>query len=80
MKSLSMKIDSTTIQLFFQKEKKIFPLLENVIKLYNIEDPMIRNVVRNIFLKFSKLSQEYKPLKEYLITLPMLEYYCFLSC
>ena len=80
LKSLSMKIDSTTIQLFFQKEKNIFPLLENALKLYNIEDPMIRNMVRNIFLKFSKLSQEYKPLKEYLITLPMLEYYCFLSC
>lgn len=80
LKSLSMKIDSTTIQLFFQKEKNIFPLLENAIKLYNIEDPMIRNVVRNIFLKFAQLSQEYKPLKEYLITLPMLEYYCFLSC
>jgi len=80
LKSLSMKIDSTTIQLFFQKEKNIFPLLENAIKLYNIEDPMIRNVVRNIFLKFAKLSQEYKPLKEYLTSLPMLEYYCFLSC
>ena len=80
LKSLSMKIDSTTIQLFFQKEKNIFPLLENALKLYNIEDPMIRNVVRNIFLKFAKLSEEYKPLKEYLTTLPMLEYYCFLSC
>ena len=80
LKSLSMKIDSTTIQLFFQKEKNIFPLLENAIKLYNNEDPMIRNVVRNIFLKFAKLSQEYEPLKEYLISLPMIKYFVFLSC
>ena len=80
LKSLSMKIDSTTIQLFFQKERGSFPLLENAIKFYNNEDPMIRNVVRNIFLKFAKLSQEYEPLKEYLISLPMIKYFVFLSC
>ena len=57
MKSLSMKIDSTTIQLFFQKEKNIFPLLENALKLYNIEDHMIKNVVRNIFLNFKIITR-----------------------
>ena len=80
LKSLTMKIDSTTIQLFFQKEQGSFPLLENAIKLYNNDDPMVKNVVRNIFLKFVKLSQEYKPLREYLLSLPMLKYFCFISC
>ena len=80
LKSLSMKIDSTTIQLFFQKEKNSFPLLENAINFYNNNDPMIKNVVRNIFLKFAKLSKEYKPLKEYFLSLPMLKYFCFIGC
>ena len=80
LKSLSMKIDSTTIQLFFQKEKGSFPLLENAIKFYNCDDPMVRNVIRNIVLKFAKLSLEYKPLKEYFISLPMLKYFAFISC
>ena len=80
LKSLAMKIDSTTIQLFFQKEQSSFPLLENAIKFYNCDDPMIRNVVRNIFLKFVKLSHEYKPLRKYFLSLPMLKYFCFISC
>ena len=80
LKSLSMKIDSTTIQLFFQKEQGTFPLLENAINFYNSNDPMIKNVVRNIFLKFAKLSQEYKPLREYFLSLPMLKYFCFIGC
>ena len=80
LKSLSLKIDTTTIQLFFQKEKNSFPLLENALKLYNNDDSMIKNVVRNIFLKFAGLSTEYPPLKEYLMSLPILKYFCFLSC
>ena len=80
LKSLSLKIDSTTIQLFFQKEKNSFPLLENALKIYNHEDSMIKNVVRNIFLKFAGLSKEYVPLKDYLMSLPILKYFCFLSC
>ena len=80
LKSLSLKIDSTTVQLFFQKEKNSFPLLENAIKLYNNEDPMIRNVVRNIYLKFAKLSIDNADLKNYLLSLPMLKYFVFISC
>ena len=80
LKSLSQKIDSTTIQLFYQKEKKSFPLLENAMKLYNNDDSMIRNVVKNIFLKFAKLSKEYEPLKEYFMNLPMLKYFCYFAC
>ena len=80
LKSLSMKIDSTTIQLFYQKDKESFPLLENAMKLYNNDDSMIRNVVKNIFLNFSKLSKGYEPLKNYMINLPMLKYFCYFAC
>ena len=80
LKSLSMKIDSTTIQLFYQKDRESFPLLENAMKLYNNDDSMIRNVVKNIFLKFAKLSQEYAPLKSYMMNLPTIKYFCYFAC
>lgn len=67
MKSLSLKIDQTTIQFFFRKQTNSFPLLYSALKFYNHHDSMIKNVVRNIVLtilkgkiiflnKFSKLS------------------------
>ena len=80
LKSLSMKIDSTTIQLFYQKEKQCFPLLENAMMFYNNDDSMIRNVIKNIFLKFAKLSKEYTPLKNYLMNLPLIKYFCYFAC
>ena len=80
LKSLSMKIDVTTIKLFFHPEINSFPLLENAIKLYNHEDSMIRNVVKNIFLKFANLSKEYQPLKDFIMSLPIIKFFCFISC
>ena len=80
LKSLSMKIDSATIQLFYLKDKESFPLLENAMKFYNNDDSMVRNVIKNIFLKFAKLSQEYPPLKNYMMNLPMLKYFCYFAC
>ena len=80
LKSLSMKIDITTIKLFFHPETNSFPLLENALKLYNHEESMIRNVVKNIFLKFGNLSKEYKPLKEFIMSLPIIKFFCFISC
>ena len=61
LKSLSLKIDKTTIKLFFNKEKNSFPLLENALRIYNFEDSMIKNVIRNIFLTFVKM--DYEPLQ-----------------
>jgi len=54
IKSLSLKIDNTTIQFFFQKQFFSFPLLESSLKLYNHSDPMIKNTVRNILLTILK--------------------------
>ena len=80
LKSLSLQIDTTTLQLFFHQEKNSFPLLENALKLYNHEDSMIKNVVKNIFLKFLGLSTKHQALKEYIMSIPILKYFCFLSC
>jgi hypothetical protein len=76
LKSLSMKIDLTTIRLFFHEETNSFPLLETSLKLYNHPDPMIKNVIRNIFLTFAKLN--HPPLYKYLRTLPVISYFTFL--
>lgn len=54
LKSLSLKIDTTTIQFFFQKQFFSFPLIESSLKLYNHSDPMIKNTVRNILLTILK--------------------------
>lgn len=54
LKSLSLKIDNTTIQFFFQKQFYSFPLLQSSLKLYNHSDPMIKNTVRNILLSILK--------------------------
>ena len=49
-------------------------------KFYNNDDSMVRNVIKNIFLKFAQLSQEYPPLKNYMMNLPMLKYFCYFAC
>ena len=41
---------------------------------------MIRNVVKNIFLKFATLSKEYPPLKEFVLSLPIIKFFLFISC
>jgi len=54
IKSLSLKIDTTTVQFFFHKQANSFPLLQSALKMYNHTDPMIKNVVRNIILTIMK--------------------------
>ncbi len=54
LKSLSMKIDVTTIQFFLHKEYNNFPLLKFTLKFYNYPDPMIKNTVRTVVLQLLK--------------------------
>jgi protein CLEC16A len=56
IKSLSLKIDQTTIQFFFHKQYNSFPLLQSALKMYNHSDAMIKNVVRNTVLTVLKSS------------------------
>ena len=78
LKSISLKIDLTTLQFFFMSQTNSFPLLEVALSLYNHEDKMIQSVVKNILLIMLKLN--YPPLIEYLCSLPSLAYFSFISC
>jgi protein CLEC16A len=54
LKSLSLKLDTNTIQFFFRPQYYSFPLLQAALKLYNHSDNMIKNTVRNIVLTLLK--------------------------
>lgn len=54
IKSLSLKIDETSIRFFYQDHSNKFSLIENALKYYNYPDPMIKTTVRNIFLTILK--------------------------
>ena len=76
LKSISLKIDLTTLQFFFMSQTNNFPLLEVALSLYNHEDKMIQSVVKNILLIMLKLN--YPPLIEYLCSLPSFSYFSFI--
>lgn len=75
---ISSKLNKTTLQFLFIEEINSFPLLENAIKLYNYPDITIKNIIKKIFLDIIKI--DYKPLYDYLSELPIISYFCFLSC
>ena len=56
IKSLTLKINSNTIQFFFHEQHNSFLLIESAMKFYNHPDSMIKTTVRNIFLTFLKLN------------------------
>ena len=72
LKSLSLRLDDKTIHLFYDDKTNSFPIIENVIKLYNHRDSMIRNVVRNIVLNILKIKGA--NLQEHFIELPSISY------
>ena len=78
LKSLSLRIDNFTIHLFYDKQTNIFPLIENIIKLYNHKDNMIKNVVRNIILNILKIKE--CNIEDYFIKLPAISYFANIIC
>ena len=72
LKSLSLRLDETSIQLFYIEKTNSFPLIENVLKIYNHRDAMIRNVVRNIVLNILKIKSE--KIQNHFIKLPSISY------
>ena len=78
LKSLSLRLDDKTIHLFYDDKTNSFPIIENVIKLYNHRDSMIRNVVRNIVLNILKIKNV--NLQEHFIELPSVSYLANLAC
>ena len=78
LKSISLKIDLTTLHFFFLSQTNSFPLLEIALSLYNHQDKMIQSVIKNILLIMLKLN--YEPLIEYICGLPSLFYFSFICC
>lgn len=73
MKSLTLKINIDSIKYFYNKNINQFPILTKSFSLYNHSDPLIRNVVKNIFLAIVKI--EDKDLREFLTAFPINLYY-----
>ena len=54
LKSLTMKIDFTTVQFFFNNKYSTCSLILSALRYYNYPDPMIKNTVRSVMLNFLK--------------------------
>ena len=78
LKSLSLRLDETTIQLFYIENSHSFPLIENALEFYNHEDCMIRSVVRNIVLNILKIKNS--SIQNYFGKLPSISYLSDVIC
>ena len=78
LKSISLRIDQNTIQLFYIEKNNTFPLIESVIKIYNHRDSMVRNVVRTVILNVLKI--KYDKIEEHFCQLPSISYFQNISC
>ena len=73
LKSLSLLLDETSIQLFYLEKNNSFHLVENIIKFYNHKDSMIRNVVRNTIMNILRVKN--CKIEEHFSKLPALLYF-----
>ncbi len=73
IKSLTLKININSLNYFYDCNINQFPILTKSLSLYNYNDPLIRNVVKNIFLAIIKI--ENNNLREFLISFPINLYY-----
>ena len=73
IKSLTLKINIDSLNYFYDHNINQFPILTKSLSLYNYTDPLIRNVVKNIFLAIIKI--ENQNLREFLISFPINLYY-----
>ena len=78
LKSLSLRLDEVSIQLFYIEKTNNFPIIENVIKLYNHRDSMVRNVVRNIVLNILKIKNP--KIQDHFTELPSISYLANIAC
>ena len=73
IKSLSQKINIDSLKYFYDCNINQFPILTKSLSLYNYNDPLIRNVVKNIFLAVVNIDNN--NLREFLISFPINLYY-----
>ena len=55
LKSISLKLKSMPIQLFYNPKHARFPLLERSLRFYNYPDIMVSTSVKNVILNCFKL-------------------------
>uniref|UniRef100_A0A8R1I2N6 FPL domain-containing protein n=1 Tax=Caenorhabditis japonica TaxID=281687 RepID=A0A8R1I2N6_CAEJA len=58
LKTLSFKLNAATIHFFFNETTEEFPLLIEVLKLYNWNESMVRIAVRNILLNIVRVQDD----------------------
>lgn len=58
LKTLSFKLNPATIHFFFNETTEEFPLLVEVLKLYNWNESMVRIAVRNILLNIVRVQDD----------------------
>ena len=73
LKSISLRIDENSVKLFFRENINSFPLIERAIKIYNHNDSMVRNVVRNIIVNILKI--KYDKIEDFFCQLPAISYF-----
>jgi hypothetical protein len=78
LKSLSLRLDEVSVQLFYIEKTNNFPIIENILKLYNHRDSMVRNVVRNIILNILKINC--KNIQDHFTELPSISYFANIAC
>ena len=78
IKSLSLRLDEVSVNLFYIEKTNNFPIIENVLKLYNHRDSMIRNVVRNIVLNILKINVP--TIQDHFTELPSISYLANIAC
>eukprot|EP00127_Corallochytrium_limacisporum_P004897 Clim_evm41s191 gene=Clim_evmTU41s191 len=66
LKSLSLRLDATTIHFFFNEHLKDFPLYTEAIKFFNHSERMVRIAVRTIALNVFKVDS--KPMREFIVS------------
>ncbi len=70
LRTISLKLNLQSLNLFFNQGLNSFPLLDNSLLLFNHPDVMIQNVSRTIFLSVLKFS--YPPLIDYICFIPQI--------
>ena len=78
LKSLSLLIDETSIQLFYIEKNNSFPLVENILKFFNHKDSMIRNVVRNTVMNILRVKNA--KIEDHFSKLPTILYFVKIVC
>jgi len=78
LKSLSLRLETIPLELFYNKKYKDFPMLSRAVRFYNYPGSMVRTSVHNITLSLFQLKDA--QLDTYLTNFPFAMYFVNLSC